>query len=67
MNEKHDGWAKFINVNSMREVGKYHYFKDGSSLCGKYILMKVGEIFNHVKESEACRKCLKQKEVSDGE
>ena len=32
------GWAKVINIYSNRRTSRYHYYKEGASLCGKYII-----------------------------
>lgn len=58
-----EGWTKIINMDSDRETGKLHYFKDGSSLCGKYILCSsmLQELNKGMKVSSrlGCVICLK--------
>jgi hypothetical protein len=42
--EMKEGWAKIFNLETQRMICKFHYFKGGSSLCGKYILCNVIEL-----------------------
>lgn len=55
-----EGWAKILNVESQRMTGKYHYFKGGSSLCGKYILFNSSILKKFIGSFSAgcCKKCL---------
>lgn len=64
LNREHEdmkeGWAKILNVESQRMTRKYHYFKDGSSLCGKYMLFNNSVLENFVGSFSVgcCKKCL---------
>lgn len=55
-----EGWDKILNVESQRMTRKRHYFKDGSSLCGKYVLFNssVLEKFIGSFSVGCCKKCL---------
>lgn len=56
------GWAKIVNLESQRTTRKYHYFREGMALCGKYML-EGGDGFledtpvHHFTE-KYCYKCL---------
>jgi len=53
------GWGKILNLETKRITGKYHYFQDGTALCGKYML-EGGDGFledkNHYSEKN-CKIC----------
>ena len=52
------GWAKIVNLETQRMTGKYHYFKDGSSLCGKYIIYSTSMFELNINSQSGCKKCL---------
>lgn len=35
---REEGWDKIFNLKTNRMLGKFHYFREGVSLCGKYML-----------------------------
>jgi len=43
MSKMREGWAKIFNLETERMLGRFHYFRDGTSLCGKYMLTKIVE------------------------
>jgi hypothetical protein len=53
------GWAKIFNLSTNRETTRYHYFEDGSSLCGKYMAFRIFPV-KAVRESFCCRECVRR-------
>jgi len=53
------GWAKIVNIYSNRETSRYHYYKEGASLCGKYILSGSSDFIeeNWTPMFNKCKKC----------
>ena len=54
-------WGIDVKTQQLKRLKKWHYFKNGMSLCGKYKqtendnLLPVGMLFSH----ELCAKCRK--------
>ncbi len=54
------GWAKISNLETQRMTSKYHYFREGMALCGKYML-EGGDGFineNWTPTFNKCKKCF---------
>ena len=54
------GWGTILNLESERMLRKYHYFVEGMSLCGKYIL-EGGDGFledTHHYSDKNCKICV---------
>lgn len=51
------GWAKIVNLDSGNMTRKYHYFKEGMSLCAKYMLMKKGDFVEKKLGKDLCKQC----------
>ena len=50
-----EGWTWLWNVK------KWHYFREGRSLCGKYLLMGSGELDQGNDNSPSnCKSCCKK-------
>ncbi|KKL44544.1 hypothetical protein LCGC14_2364660, partial [marine sediment metagenome] len=54
------GWAKTLNLKSYQRTRKYHYFRGGLSLCGKYRLFNTSDLGNYTGSfsEDNCKKCL---------
>lgn len=60
-----EGWAQIFNVASKRMLGKFHYFRGGTSLCGKYTFYSSFVIEGHHGHSiqfgcKICKKLLEE-------
>jgi len=60
VNKMKEGWGKVLNLESRRMTTKYHYFREGTTLCGKYML-EGGDGFldKGCPLNTMCKKCLK--------
>jgi len=55
-----EGWGKILNLESQRMTSKYHYFREGMALCGKYML-EGGDGFledTHHYSDKNCKICV---------
>ena len=55
-----EGWAK-----PLISLRKYHYFKNGKSLCLRYVCTPNEQLFDDIPESKCCATCLKMLKFPD--
>ena len=53
-----EGWGKIVNLETQRTTSKYHYFREGMALCGKYML-EGGDGFLEENFTPLRNKCIK--------
>ena len=61
MSEK-EGWGTIFNVTTHTMTKKWHYFRKGRSLCGKY--MHLGKLDLETGQDEHpdnCKRCMRIK------
>jgi len=55
-----EGWAK-----PLIWLRKYHYFRNGKSLCLRYVCTPNEQLFDDVPESKCCAICLRMLKFPD--
>jgi len=62
LEDKKEGWSFIGKINNTyKKLKKFHYFKNGKSLCGKYINDKNNYLSTSMLfKKECCKICLKK-------
>ncbi len=73
LEERKEGWdfvAKNRKTGNWRQLYRFHYFKDGISLCGKYEIDKNNTSLlssSALSVEDCCKICLRNKKIERGE